>query len=67
MRQQTYHLFEIVAWPALVWCSFEIVLRTVIRASDGLSATALTGALAGLTVVACRLRSRQLEQLNVRA
>ncbi len=66
MRIQTYHLFEIVAWPALVWCGLEAILRTASGAPEGLPATTFTGAFAALTVVACRLRSRQLATADSR-
>jgi hypothetical protein len=55
-----YHLFEIVAWPAAVWCAIEIGLRGLTGSYDGASMTAITGACAILTVVGCRLRTSQL-------
>lgn len=66
MRIHAYNVFEIVAWPAVAWCGIEIVLRTISGTPEGLPATAFTGACAALTVVACRLRSRQLAPLPIR-
>ncbi|MGE3074002.1 MAG: hypothetical protein AB7N24_12155 [Dehalococcoidia bacterium] len=60
MRPGTYHLFEIVAWPAAAWCGLELVLRTATGTFDGIAATATTGIFAGLTIVACRLRTTAL-------
>ena len=60
MRIGAYRLLEIVAWPALAWCGIEVVLRLATRAPGGLAATALTGAMAALTIAACRLRAAQL-------
>jgi hypothetical protein len=60
MRPKAYHLFEIVAWPAAVWCAIEIGLRAATASYDGAAMTAATGALAAMTVVACRWRSAQL-------
>ncbi len=60
MRSSAYHLFEIVAWPAAVWCALEVSLRTATGDFQGITATALTGACAALTIVACRLRPAQL-------
>ena len=60
MRLTAYSLFEIVAWPAAVWCVLELALRAGTRTYDGAAATAATGALAALTIVACRMRSHQL-------
>jgi hypothetical protein len=60
MRLSAYHLFEIVAWPAAVWCTLEATLRFASGEVEGLATTAATAALAGLTVAACRIRSRQL-------
>lgn len=60
MRLQAYRVFEIVAWPAAVWCGLELVLRTVTANYQGISITAITGLCAALTIAAGRLRSRQL-------
>lgn len=60
MRERTYFLFEIVAWPAAVWCAVEMALRAVTGATAGMGGTGLTGACAVLTIVAVRWRSRQL-------
>jgi hypothetical protein len=60
MRRSTYSLFEIVAWPAAVWCAIELALRAGTTTFDGAGMTAVTGALAAMTIVACRWRGRQL-------
>ena len=66
MRSQAYLLFEIVAWPALAWCGAEVALRMAAGAFEGLASTAITGAMAGLTIAACRLRTAQLTAAVVR-
>lgn len=66
MRTGTYHVFEIVAWPAGVWCAIELGLRAFAGSSDGLGLTAATGAMAVLTIVVCRTRSAQLARAHVR-
>jgi len=60
MRANAYHLFEIVAWPAVVWCGIELLLRSATSNFDGAATTAATGALAGLTVASCRIRANSL-------
>jgi hypothetical protein len=60
VRLTAYSLFEIVAWPAAVWCALELALRAGSHTHDGAGATAATGALAALTIVACRMRAHQL-------
>ena len=60
MKTQAYRLFEVVAWPAAVWCVVELGLRTATGQLDGMPMTAATGAMAALTIVACRWRSAQL-------
>lgn len=60
MRDHAYRVFEIVAWPAAVWCAFELVLRVSASDFEGISATAITGACAVLTIAGARIRSRQL-------
>lgn len=62
MRPQAYRLFEIVAWPAAVWCGVELLLRGATGDFSGAAATALTGAMAGLTIAACRWRTAQVRQ-----
>lgn len=64
MRIGAYRLFEIVAWPAFAWCGIEVAVRLATRASAGLAATALTGAMAALTIAACRLRTAQLASVR---
>ena len=60
MRTRAYRLFEIVAWPALVWCALEVALRVATGQLAGIAPTMLTGICAGLTVVAARARSRDI-------
>ncbi len=62
MRIQAYRLFEIVAWPAAVWCAIELLLRGMTGETADMSMTAITGACAALTIVACRARNRSLEE-----
>ncbi len=61
MRIEAYRLFEIVAWPAAAWCAIELLLRGATGEAAGMSMTAITGACAALTIVACRARNRSLE------
>ena len=61
MRIHAYRLFEIVAWPAAIWCAVELALRGTTGETAGMSMTAITGASAALTIVACRARNRSLE------
>jgi len=67
VRLGAYHLFEIVAWPAAVWCAIELALRGVSGAHAGIAMPAITGLCAALTIVACRLRSAQLATQDSRA
>lgn len=60
MRIQAYRLFEIVAWPALAWCVIEVGLRLTTVQLAGIAPTAVTGACAGLTIVASRARTKDL-------
>lgn len=60
MRITAYHLFEIVAWPALIWCSVEVAIRIAASEPDGLGMTLLTGGCAALTVVGARIRTKQI-------
>lgn len=60
MRPRAYFLFELVAWPAAVWCGAELVLRTATGEASGIGGTGLTGMCAALTIGAARWRSRQL-------
>ncbi|MEO8538792.1 MAG: hypothetical protein ABI577_03560 [bacterium] len=60
MRIQAYRLFEIVAWPAAVWCGIELALRVSTASFEGISMTAITGACALLTIAGTRIRTRQL-------
>lgn len=60
MRVRAYSVFEIVAWPAAVWCGIEVALRTATGTFDGIAMTAALGSLAALTIVACRMRTAQL-------
>ena len=60
MRARAYFLFELVAWPAAVWCGAELVLRAATGETGGIRGAGLTGMCAALTIVAARWRSRQL-------
>lgn len=60
MRIHAYRLFEIVAWPAAVWCAVELALRVATGELAGITATLLTGSCAALTIVAARARSRDI-------
>lgn len=60
MRTRAYFLFELVAWPAAVWCGVELVLRAATGATAGIGSVGLTGGCAVLTVFACRVRTMQL-------
>ncbi|MCE7927303.1 MAG: hypothetical protein HUU14_07695 [Dehalococcoidia bacterium] len=60
MRVGAYHLFELVAWPALAWCALELPLRAASGAAAGTMVTAVTLGCAVATVVACRWRKRAL-------
>ena len=60
MRDRTYRLIEIVAWPAAVWGGTELFLRAGIGYSAGASDTALVMACASLTIFLARTRRRML-------
>ena len=60
MRTGVYGLFELVAWPAAVWGAAEAALRLATGTFDGFATATATGALASLTIVACRMRVAQL-------
>lgn len=66
MRQRAYFLFELVAWPAAVWCVTELVLRVATGETGGIGSAGLTGTFAALTIVSVRWRSRQLAPAAVR-
>jgi hypothetical protein len=65
LRPRAYFLFELVAWPALVWCGAELVLRLAAGATGGMGSTGLTATCAALTIGAARWRSRQLALAEV--
>ena len=60
MRRGTYAVFEILAWPAAVWCSGECLWRIASGNVAGLEAAALMAAAAVGTIVACRWRMAAL-------
>jgi hypothetical protein len=62
VRTRAYFLFELVAWPAAVWCAAELLLRAATGETGGSVGAALTGTCAVLTVFACRLRAMQLSR-----
>lgn len=66
MRNRSYALFEILAWPALAWCAIEVGVRLAAGASSGLAMTVATGAAAGATVIASRWRRRGLVAAPIR-
>ena len=66
MRIGAYHLFEIVAWPAAVWCAIELGLRTAVGSADGVWMTIATGLCAASTIGACRMRTAQLARASAR-
>lgn len=65
MRARAYFLFELVAWPAAVWCGAELVLRAATGETGGIGGAGLTGMCAALTIVAARWRSRELALAGV--
>ena len=60
MRLASYRLFEIVSWPAVVWCGAEIVMRCVTGDVPGAAQPGVLFAMAACTVVSCRTRAGQL-------
>ena len=64
MRREAYRLFEIVSWPAAVWCGAECGLRMALGTPASAAAPALLGVMALGTIWACRARTRQLAQIN---
>lgn len=60
MRLQAYQLFEIVAWPALVWCALESTLRIAVGDNSGLGSALFIAACAAATIAAARSRGRSL-------
>lgn len=60
MRTRAYFVFELVAWPAAVWCAVELALRVATGENGGMGGAGLTGMSAALTIVAARWRTRRL-------
>jgi hypothetical protein len=56
MRGHAYHLFEIVAWPALVWGSFEVAVRMALGETGGLANALLITSCAAGCIAASRMR-----------
>ena len=54
IRRGAYSVFEIVAWPAIVWSAFELAVRATLMGYQGLGEPSLILACAILTVIACR-------------
>ena len=54
IRRQSYGVFEMLAWPAVVWSAVEIALRTSVREFGGLADATLILACAAMTVGFCR-------------
>lgn len=66
MRQRSYWLFELVAWPAAVWCAAEAAIRIGTGATEGLAATVMLGACAAGTIVTARTRQAMIAPRPVR-
>ncbi len=64
MRVRGYRLFELLAWPAVVWCALEVGIRTGTGTWEGLPATLLLGACAAGTITAGRMRQAAIAVSN---
>ena len=53
-RRESYGVFEMLAWPAVVWSAVEIALRTSVMEFGGLADATLILACAAMTVGVCR-------------
>lgn len=61
IRHEAYGVFELLAWPAVVWSSVEIVLRTAVAEYGGMADATLILACALMTVgVARYMRSSRV-------
>jgi hypothetical protein len=60
LRDRTYRLIEIVAWPAAVWGGIELLLRAGTGYPAGATDTVVITACASLTVFLARTRRRML-------
>ena len=65
MRDRTYELVAIVAWPAFVWCVIESGLRLASGYFAGFTTMVLTGGCAAATIVTVRWRRAQLAPIPV--
>ncbi|MGH2632674.1 MAG: hypothetical protein ACRDG3_04620 [Tepidiformaceae bacterium] len=56
MRSQVYWLTALVAWPAAVWCTVELLLRAATGYGEGTLNTVTIGLCAVATLVATNWR-----------
>ena len=59
-RSQFYWLTALVAWPAFVWCVFELLLRAATGYGEGTLSTVTIGVCAVATIVATNWRRTAL-------
>ena len=59
-RSQFYWLTALVAWPAFVWCVFELLLRAATGYGEGTLSTVTIGVCAVATIVATNWRRAAL-------
>jgi len=59
-RSQFYWLTALVAWPAVVWCAFELLLRAATGYGEGALNTAAIGTCAVATIIATNWRRATL-------
>ncbi len=55
-RRESYGVFEIVAWPALVWCAIESTIRVVAFRGDGVAVPGFMAFCAAAMIAAARAR-----------
>jgi hypothetical protein len=53
-RRESYGIFEILAWPAVVWSAVELTLRATAMGREGLGQPALILVSAVMTVGVCK-------------
>jgi len=64
-RSQFYWLAALVAWPAAVWCVFELLLRAATGYGEGTLNTMTVGFCAVATIVATNWRRAALASSTV--
>lgn len=65
MKAQGYRVFEIVAWPAVVWCPVEAVLRGIQGDARGAAwATLLAGMAAGMIAGGRMARGQKMRPVS---